>query len=402
MTHSLIPTRRTLLGGAAAIVGAHSLPARLAAQDSGPIKLGALVPLTGAGGAFGPSINKSQQIVVDEVNAAGGVLGRKVQLITEDDQTNPENGVRAAHKLIDVDKVVTIMGTWASAVCSAVAPLCWEGKVTMILIGAADSITQLPHQGYLFRTQPHTSLQAEQFAKFALLENAKHLYILMPQTPFTESTFKSITDILAAKGAKVTTAIYDAKKTSYRSEVDAMMRAAPDLLMAGGYQPDTIVLAKDVYRANFKGKVMGYAYAVNDQFVAGAGKDVAEGVYAMESIPDAGSTAYARLQSKLKRDYLDIYTCHGYDEANLAILAIAAAKEATGTAIRDHMRAIGNPDGVKVDNAIDGLKALADGKAINYQGASGPCKFTPIGDIIAGKFRFSVIKDGKFVDYRTI
>ena len=122
-----------------------------------------------------------------------------------------------------------------------------------------------------------------------------------------------------------------------------MKRAAPDILMAGGYQPDTIVLAKDIYRANYKGKVLGYAYAVNDQFIAGVGKEVAEGTYAMEPIPDANSTAYARLASKLKRDSLDIYTCHGYDEANLAVLAIAAAKQATGTAIRDHMRVVGDP-----------------------------------------------------------
>jgi branched-chain amino acid transport system substrate-binding protein len=395
-------TRRTLIGGAGALTSALMLPGRLAAQDSGPIKLGALVPLTGAGGAYGPGINASQQLAVDEVNAAGGVLGRKVQLITEDSQTNPENGVRAAHKLIDVDQVLTIMGTWASAVCSAVAPLCWEGKVTMILIGAAESITQLPHQGYLFRTQPSTALQAQQFAKFALLEGSKHLYIMMPQTPFTESTFQSITEICTPKGTKVTTVVYDPKKTSFRSEVDAMMRAAPDMLMAGGYQPDTIVLAKDVYRADFKGKVMGYGYAVNEQFVAGAGKEVAENIFAMESVPDAKSTAYAHLQSKLKRDSVDIYTCHGYDEVNLAVLAIAAAKMATGTAIRDHMRVVGDPNGVQVDNAVDGIKALSEGKTVNYLGASGPCKFTSIGDVITGHFRFSTVKNGKFVDYRTL
>ncbi len=59
------------------------------------------------------------------MNAAGGVLGRRIELLGEDDQTNPEAGVRAARKLIDVDKVSAIIGTWASAVTTAVAPLCW-------------------------------------------------------------------------------------------------------------------------------------------------------------------------------------------------------------------------------------------------------------------------------------
>ena len=392
-------TRRTLLGS---IGGAMLAPGAVWAQSSGPIKLGALVPLSGSGGAFGGSILASQQVVIDEVNAAGGLMGRPLALISEDDQTNPENGVRAAHKLIEVDKVNAILGTWASAVCSAVAPLCWEAKVMMICIGAADSITQLPHNGYIVRTQPSTTLQSEQFAKFAVAENIKHLYIMMPQTPFTEATIKIITDLSAPKGIKVSSAIYDAKKTSYRSEVDAMMRAAPDMLMAGGYQPDTIVLAKDVFRASFKGKIVGYAYAINDQFLAGAGKDVSEGVFAMDPVADAGSTAYKRLQGKLKKDYLDIYTCHGYDEANLAVLSMAAAKEASGTAIHDFVRKIGDPNGVKVDNALDGMKALAEGKTINYLGASGPCKFLPNGDAASATFRFATVKDGKLVPYKTL
>src|SRR3954470_17068846 len=136
--------RRKLLQGAAAL-GTASLawPASLNAQGGGPIRLGSLVPLTGAGGPFGPGIRAAQEAVVKEVNAAGGLLGRQIELIGEDDTTNAEAGVRAARKLIDVDKVVVIMGTWASAVVTAVAPLCWENKVMLICIGAADSITAL-------------------------------------------------------------------------------------------------------------------------------------------------------------------------------------------------------------------------------------------------------------------
>jgi branched-chain amino acid transport system substrate-binding protein len=393
--------RRSLLGGAAALLGTGLLPGRLAAQSDGPIKLGALVPMSGAGGAFGPGILAAQQLVVDEVNAAGGVLGRKLALVIEDDQSNPENAVRAAHKLIDVDGVIALMGTFTSAACSAVAPLCWENKVMMLCIGAADSITQLPHQGYVARTQPSTALQSVQFGNFAIGEAAKHLYIMMPQTPYTETTFKAVGDMCGAKGIKVSSVIYDAKKSSYRSEVDAMLRAAPDMVMAGGYQPDTIVLAKDIYRADYKGKVVGFAFAVNDPFVAAVGKDVAEGIYAVEPVGDSKAGAYARLAHALKQDNLPIYTCHGYDEANLSVLSIAAAKQASGTAIRDFLRRIGDPAGETVDNAPDGLKALAAGKSINYLGASGPCKFLPNGDVATATFRYTVVHDGKIVTYRT-
>ncbi len=389
-------TRRNLMRGAAAL-GAASLMAsgRLRAADAGPIKLGSLVPITGSGGPFGPEIRKGQQLVVDQVNAAGGLLGRKLELVGEDDQTNPEAAVRAAQKLIDVDKVVCILGTWASADVTAIAPLCWENKVMVICIGAADSITQLPHQGYIARTQPSTRMQAEQFAKFAVADGAKSFYLMMPQSPFAESTIKQITDYCSQHGIKVGSAIYDGKKTSFRSEVDAMMQAKPDMFMLGGYLADDTVLAKDVFRANYRGKIVGYAYGVAPQFVEAVGKEVAEGIYSIEPVPDAKSTAYAKLQKLAGTEALDIYMCQGYDEVNLAILAMAEAKAASGAAIRDNLRAIGDATGITVDNAIDGLKLIAEGKRINYLGASGPCKFAPNGDVLESHFRINVVRNGK-------
>ncbi len=395
---TLSTTRRTALAGAAMLAAAP----RLARAQGAPIPIGSLLPLSGAGGPYGPVIRSAQQFAVDEVNKAGGVLGRLLVLVGEDDQTSPEAGVRAARKMIDVDKVVCMLGTWASAVASAVAPLCWDGKVMMICVGAADTITQLPHGGYVARTQPSTTLQSEQFANFAIVEKAKHLYIMMPQTPFTDSTFKLVGEGCAAKGIKVSNAIYDAKKTGFRSEVDAMAASGADMVMMGGYLPDTIVLAKDLYRANFKGKAVGFAYAMGPQFVDGAGKQVAEGTFSIEPIPDAASTAYARLAKGLGKPTPDIYACHGYDEVNLAALAMAAGGEASGTAIKDNLRRIGNVDGVKVDNAPDGLKALKEGKAINYLGASGVCKFAPNGDVASAQFKVNVVKDGKTETYRTL
>ena len=72
------------------------------------------------------------------------MLGRKIDLSGEDDETNPDAGVRAARKLIDVNKVVAVVGTWASAVTTAVAPLCWESRTMLFTVSGADSITKLP------------------------------------------------------------------------------------------------------------------------------------------------------------------------------------------------------------------------------------------------------------------
>src|SRR5438477_387640 len=92
-------TRRGVLAGAAALLAA---PAIVRAQ-AGPIRIGSLTPLTGGGGSYGPPMRDAIVGVINEVNQAGGVLGRQIQVVSEDDQTNPEAAVRAARKLIDVD-----------------------------------------------------------------------------------------------------------------------------------------------------------------------------------------------------------------------------------------------------------------------------------------------------------
>src|SRR6185295_14137703 len=117
-------SRRRALQALAAVAGSTVWAPAIVRAQSGPLQLGVLTPLTGAGGFDGPRMLKAMQAVATEINEAGGLLGRQISLIVEDDQTNPEAAVRAARKLIDVSKVPVIMGTWASAVTSAVAPVC--------------------------------------------------------------------------------------------------------------------------------------------------------------------------------------------------------------------------------------------------------------------------------------
>ena len=108
------------LGSAAAIVGG---PAVLRAQTAETFRLGALCPVTGAGSPFGSGMQKMIFAAAEAVNAAGGAAGRKIEVVSEDTQTSPQAGVLAAKKLIDVNKVQAILGTWSSGVSLAVVPL---------------------------------------------------------------------------------------------------------------------------------------------------------------------------------------------------------------------------------------------------------------------------------------
>ncbi|MCR4520731.1 MULTISPECIES: ABC transporter substrate-binding protein [Bosea] len=387
--------RRTLLAGAAALASLSALPGRALAQGA-PIRIGTLTPLTGAGGPYGPVMVKAVKAVIDEVNAAGGVLGRKVELISEDDQTNPEAGVRAARKLIDVDKVSAILGTWASSVTTAVAPLCWESKTFLATVSGADSITQLPHQGYLIRTQPNTTLQGRKFGEFCTAEKAKRVFFLSPQTPFAKSQFDNITEAVKKAGGETGSLIYDDKKPAYRSEIDEVLRFKPDAIIFGGYTPDTAVMLKDAYRAGYGGLKVAFGYAVNQKLVESVPAEVVDKTFTIAPSPAEGSKAYARLVKMIGVASPDPYTTQVYDQINLILMAIAMAGDTSGTAIKEAVRKVSQAQGgAKVDNALDGLKAIAAKQPVDYDGASGPCDFTETGDIADCQFRYEQVQGGK-------
>jgi branched-chain amino acid transport system substrate-binding protein len=368
MTHST--SRRTLLTGLGVGAALATLPAPFVHAQAAPIRLGTLTPLTGSGGNYGPTMRDAVAAVIEQVNAVGGVLGRRITLVSEDDQTNPE---------------------------AAVAPLCWESKTFLATVSGADSITLLPHQGYLIRTQPNTELQGRKYGEFALELGAKNVYTLMPQTPFTQSLTDSLGKTLATKGATHALEVYDAKKTSYRSEVDQAMRQQPDTLFLGGYSVDTAVLLRDIYRAGFKGKMLTPTYAVDGKLLESVPAEATEGIYALGPSPAINATAYKAVLALLKKDTLDPYSAQVYDHINLIVLALAKAGEASGTAIRDAVRKISQGGGTPVDNALDGLKLLAQGKDVNYEGASGPCDFDAKGDVLSVTFKYEQVRAGKLV-----
>jgi ABC-type branched-subunit amino acid transport system substrate-binding protein len=387
--------RRTLMKLSAAVAASGAMPRGALAQGE-PIRIGILTPLTGAGGADGPRMLKAMNAVFDEVNKAGGVLGRQIQTFVEDDQTNPEAAVRAARKLIEVNKVSVIMGTWASAVTAAVAPVCWESKTFILTVSGADSITLLPHQGFLVRTQPTSKLQANAHAEFIAGMGHKRIAVIGIQAPFAVPTKDHLDSVLKTKGGSVVShVIYEKDKPTYRSEIDQAMREKPDFLYLNGYAPDTAVILRDLFRANINLNKFCQSYAVPQTMLDTLPPEVSEGVMTGQPSADIDSTAYAEACKRLNMKEIDGYEAQSTDWASLAVLTMAKAKDTSGVALKDNIRKISQGSGEKVYTAIDGLKALAAGKEINYEGASGPCDFTDIGDILGCRFRYMKVAKGK-------
>ncbi len=396
-TKSSTISRRNLLKiGTAAGAAALFAPSFARAQLSQPVRIGGLMSLTGAGGTWGPIMAKIQQQVVAQVNDAGGVLGQKVEYFVEDDQTNPDAGVLATRKLIDVNKVSVITGVWSSGVAMPTLPICWQNKVTMIGIAASDTLAELPHQGYFLRTYVPVSLQGQAIGKFGLARGAKNFFVMLAQNPFSLAMLKGLKDEVEPKGAKVNHVIYDGTKTSFRSEVDQALREKPDFIMLGGYPQDSASVVKDLYRNSYSGTICGFGTAITSEFIAAAGKDVANGVYTVFPSVAENSPAYKNLQKLTGlTTALDTNRCQSYDQINLAILAVAAGKSATGESIQKTIRStIGGPEGEPVGDVLTGLKLLSEGKRINYEGASSNCEFLPNGNLPNAIFKTMQVKDG--------
>jgi ABC-type branched-subunit amino acid transport system substrate-binding protein len=388
-------SRRTILKGAVASAAAVGMPAVVLAQAD-PIKVGILTPLTGAGGNDGPRMLKAMQAVFEEVNKAGGVMGRRINTVIEDDQTNPEAAVRAARKLIEVDKVSVILGTWASAVTSAVAPVCWESKTFIMTVSGADSISLLPHQGFLVRTQPTSKLQAIAHATYIAELGKRKIGILGIQAPFALATKEHLDNHMKTVGGSVVShVIYEKDKPSYRSEIDQVMAAKPDFLYLNGYATDTVVVLRDLWKANIDLPKFCQTYAVPQATLDANPPEVSEGVLTGTPSADVDSNAFKLAADRLGVQEVDGFQAQATDWASLTALTIGKSKDSSGVAMKENIRKISQGDGQKVYSAVEGLKLLAEGKEINYEGASGPCDFNEIGDITRCRFRYTQVKKGK-------
>jgi branched-chain amino acid transport system substrate-binding protein len=140
---------------------------------------------------------------------------------------------------------------------------------------------------------------------------------------------------------------------------------------------------------------MAPAYAATPTVLSSLQPDLTAGLWTFAPSPDLDSPAYAAVQKMLGTQSPDPYSCQVYDHVSLIALAVAKSGQVTGTAVHDAIRAISQGDGAAVHSAIEGMKLLAAGKAVNYTGASGPCDFTPEGDIINCKFRFEIVEGGQ-------
>jgi len=379
-----------------ALAFAASSGTALAANDQ-PIRIGALMPLSGAGGEFGRNMLAAAKAAVADINAAGGPLGRKIELVQENTETNPEQAVRAAKKLVDVNKVIAIFGTWASGVTLAVAPIAQENHIVEMSTSGSSRITNIQKKGFIYRTEPDDLLFGKAYAEFGLRQGWKTASVLGLNVPFTDTTVAAFRERFESQGGKVLAYVtYNENQTTFRSEVVKALSVKPDFTHISGYGPDLTAILKTAYESGMKATFLVPGFAVTDSLIKDAGP-AAEGVMLVEEGVDQGSNAYKRVQKALGGDRYYSFAAQAYDQIQLLALAIEAGGEAGGASINEHLRAISGPPGTKVSSFTEGAKILRQGGKIDYEGASGPIDFNADGSIVTANFRVSQIKDGKVV-----
>jgi len=374
------------------------------AGNTGPIRIGVIVPLTGGAASYGPGMANAAKALADKINAQdGGLLnGRKIEIVVADDESNPTAGVAAANKLIDVEHVVAIGGVWSSAVAMAIKPIAVQRGVALMVVGSGDETTEGDNHGLVWRFQARGSDWGGAFARTVLKDGAKKVSLLVLQSPYTISMVQPFIDgIKKGGGTMLDTVYYNPGQTSYRAEVDRVFSKHPDAVFVPAYLPDFSAIAKEVYRGGYKSKLYTISGAADSegQFAKNVGNAVAEGISHVQSIPPTQSTAYQTFLSVTgtPKGTLSFFASNVYDQIAVTALAIEKSKSTDASVFTKQFIGIANGPGKTVYDPVAGVKAIRQGEVIRYSGAGSDFHFTPTGDQLNREYGHFVLRDGKSV-----
>jgi branched-chain amino acid transport system substrate-binding protein len=304
------------------------------------IRVGAFLSLTGPTQSFGVSSLNSFQLATEEVNRAGGIDGRQVELIPADDHSKTEEVVGVVTKLIEQDKVHALLAEPVSTRAIAAAPVAQSRKVVMI--SAASVKPELTMQGdYIFRACFISSAEGEAIAKFAvdklksktaaiLLDNANDYSVVL--AGFFKESFTKL------GGKVIDQQNYAASDKDISKQVAAIKSLKPDLIFAPGFYTTAGMVAAEVKKQQTGATLMGSDGWDSPELLKGNTADF-EGVYFANHFWVGSDDALAK---KFVAEYSakygmppDALAAASYDAARLLFEAIRKAKSTESAAIRD-------------------------------------------------------------------
>ncbi len=366
--------------------------------EKAPVKLGALVPLTGSLSEFGDGFRKAGDLAAKQFNEAGFPIALKYG----DTETSAIPGMEAARIFVNVERVVALIGAAASGVTLPIAEsVAIPNRIPQISNSSTSPLLSvLPSdegKDFLFRTCPSDSLQGIILGKLAADEGYKKAAVFWINNAYGQGLMERFKESFEYRGGKVVSSVpHDEKPApTYVSELKLLMEAGPDVMLALGYPGQATIYLKEFFEARYHkttkllfcdgSKSIKIPKALGPEYLAGS-FGTAPGTKAGDSL------------NKFKADYKVEYgelpplpfMSNFYDAVAVAGLAACACK-AKGKAItpinvRDMLRVVANPPGETITAGAEGFKRalelLNEGKDINYEGAAGSVDFDKNGDVV--------------------
>lgn len=375
-----------------------------------PLRIGAVVPLTGDLQAFGITSLHGVKLAAKEINAAGGVLGAKVEIYQGDTQTLPQPGVSAAQKLVNANSVVGFVGALSSGVSIPIAQSVSKPDHIPQISPASTSpvITNLKDDDFMFRTVPSDAFQGVALADVVHKAGVKKVSIVYVNNDYGEGLADAFAAAYKKEGGTVlATAAYEEKQASYQAELNkAWADGSTHDLVLIGYPENGEVILRESLEGGMFNKFFFTDGMKSPEIIKNLGAKYMNGSLGTTPQGEKGTRAAKHFAAAYKKMYGKLppqpYIDTAYDATY--ILALAAEKAGTttdSTKIRDAMRDVANPPGVKIypGQWKKAVRLIKEGKDINWVGAAGDENFDKHGDV-TGTYAEWAIKNGKIVTVR--
>jgi branched-chain amino acid transport system substrate-binding protein len=305
------------------------------------IVIGEYGSMTGGTATFGISTDEGLQLAVDQINAKGGVLGKQIKVVVEDDQSRPEEAVTVVQKLINEDKVVAVIGEVASTRSLAAAPVCQRARIPMLSPSSTNpKVTQVG--SYIFRACFIDPFQGGAMANFAMNKlNMKKLAILYDvKNDYSVGLRQFFIDTITKNGGQIVAdESYGEGDIDFKAQLTKIRAANPDGIYVPGYYTEVGLICRQARELGITVPLMGGDGWDSDKTFE-IGRDAVNGCYFTnhyspeENRPEVKAFVDA-YRAKYSGKTPDAMAILGYDSMDLMADAIRRAGDTKGKAIRD-------------------------------------------------------------------
>jgi len=318
-------------------------------DESGPIKIGAVLDITGAGASLGVPERQALTLLTKQVNADGGVDGRQIELIIEDDQSTEDAAARAMTKLVNQDKVDIVLGASRTGPSLAMRPIAESGEIPMISLAANQAIVD--GSTWVFKTAQNDIVVLQNILALAEREGYKTIGLARDASGFGEGIQEMLDELGAPAGIKVvTTQKFAPDATDFTAQMVNLRDAGADVNLIWGIPP-AAALAQKAYRQLGIDAPVLQSHGIGNQVFLDTAGDSANGLVAplgrllvVDQLPadDPQAEVIAAFVAAYTEEYGEgpsTFAGHAYDGFQLAIDALKEVGT-DKTKIRDHLEAV--------------------------------------------------------------